>query len=121
MSDATLTFTVGGERRSVPREWWDALLGPKPDDAWADCDGCTGIPERLRHFLIWPACRIHDWQCSSGVVPRVLADLIFRINLWRLVRMQRGGWLAAVAVAIPLWLGVSVGALLGIGRPKRKV
>lgn len=113
-----LVFIVAGELRRCPRALWEAMLGPKPEDGWGPCDGCTASPERVGRFLTWPACRIHDWQCASRAVPRVVADLILRINTWRAVRWQGGSRAEAAAIAGPYWIGAMVGALVGIGHPE---
>lgn len=107
-----MRLLVAGELRPCPREWWDALLGPKPPEGWDGCNGCTGAPDELWGFTLWPACYIHDAHYAGiGNVPRFLADLIFRVNLWRLVRMQGGTRLQAVAIAGPYWLGVMIGGV----------
>lgn len=114
-----LIFVIAGEERECPRALWDALLGPKPQDDWGPCDGCTASPEQVGRYITWPACRIHDFQCLTRAVPRPVADLILRINQWRCVRHQGGSKAEAAGIAGPYWLGAMIGALLGIGRPER--
>lgn len=112
-------FVVDGEVRECPAELWDSLVGPFPPSDFI-CDGCTASPDHWRGVALWPACRIHDHQCSTGIVPRILADLTFRINIWRCLRYGKTPLWRAVGVAALYWLGVRGGAAVGIGRPERK-
>jgi hypothetical protein len=107
------SWRVNGQWRGCPVEWWDALLGPKPDDDF-DCNGCTSSPDRYMGYHIWPACRIHDWHydIDGPDVPRILADLIFRINIWRILRAQNCPRLRAIYLSFAYWGAVSL-----VGRP----
>lgn len=114
---APYRFTVSGEVRECPRALWGGLLGPLPPDDWTEGDGCSCSPDYWRGVALWPACRCHDWQCRTGVVPRIVADLTFRINIWRCLRYGRAPLWRAVPVAALYWLGVRGGSALGIGKP----
>jgi hypothetical protein len=115
-----LRFMVAGEERECPRELWKSLLGPLPADEWGPCDGCTASPDEWRGIALWPACRVHDFHCSTGIEPRIVADLKFRINIWRCLRYGRAPLWRALGVATLYWLGVRGGAAVGIGKPERK-
>lgn len=108
---SVLTFIVSGEPRECPAELWERLIGPKPADDWKDCNGCSASPDSWRGLILWPGCRIHDWHYSSDGpdIPRILADLILRINLWRCLRAQGAPWWRAGFVAAGYHAGVTIG------------
>lgn len=102
-------FKVGGRDRNCPCEWWDCLIGPKPADDWAECDGCTCSPDyALGGFAIWPACRIHDFHYNVAAPPvtRGEADSIFRKNIYRCLRAQGCPWYRAAYTALVYWRAV---------------
>lgn len=117
-----IRLLVGGKERPCLSHWWEPLIGPKPHRKWKGCDGCTSSPDYWMGFAIWPACYIHDWHYSEDgpKYPRILADLIFRINIWRVLRAQGCPRFRAVYVSALYWWGVSIGGMAHFkGRGRR--
>lgn len=100
-----------GKERLCPAPLWEVMLGPKPPHDWAGCDGCTASPDSIGGKLLWPACRIHDYHYDGEPpdLPRALADLTFRINLWRILRAQGASRWDSIAVAGAYFAGVTLG------------
>lgn len=116
---STISFTVSGDPRECPAELWKKLIGEKPPEDWTGCNGCSASPDFWRGLILWPACLIHDWHyCAEGPdVPRVLADLILRINLWRCLRWQGAPRWRAAVVAATYHAGVTIGGRRAYKRP----
>lgn len=104
-----IVFTIAGSLRECPSAWWSRLVGPKPENLWGGCDGCTSSPDYWMGYAVWPACVIHDWHyCDEGPdIPRILADLIFRINIWRVLRAQGCPRYRSAYVALAYWSAVA--------------
>lgn len=107
-ADSGYFFLVGGQWRLCRDEWWDAMLGPKPPAEYT-CNGCTASPDIYLGYHLWPACRIHDYhnEQDGPDVPWILGNLIFRINVWRLLRIQGASWGRSVRVSALYWTGVT--------------
>src|SRR5690606_22472825 len=83
-------FIINGRIKRCPAHIWDAMLGARDIPHDFACNGCTASPDTWRGYLVWPACRVRDYDYRPGSgVHKTVADLRLRANLWRCLGAQK--------------------------------
>lgn len=104
---------VSGEIRTIHRNLWEKLEGPKPVDLLAfPSNGCTCSPDYLRGFAFWAACYLHDYHTTAAspvVMARREADTLLRRNIETLLLGQGCGYREARIYAYLYFRGVRAG------------
>lgn len=101
-------FYINGKAHFVRVSTWNRLLGPKPPERYA-CDGCTGVPDSMWSFDVWPACVIHDWHYDPDgpEIRRWVSDIVFGLNCYITLRIKGAGRILSASTAWSYYKGVA--------------
>jgi hypothetical protein len=103
-------FNINKQKRFFPNEIWNQLEGKDIVPRDFQSNGCSFSPDYIKHYDLWPACHIHDYDYSipGRWADRREADLRFRGNLTLLLEIQYSSVFVRVFLPYIYWWSVRI-------------